>query len=96
MENGIMVYALETCSKCQELRNGLDEENIQYQYINIDKNNELGDRLEGIYRCTSYPIVLINKVKPIILLSYTSLPITSNIKIYNSIAELIQMIKTIK
>ena len=91
-----MVYALETCNKCQELKNGLDIENIQYQYINISRNDKLGDKLEEVYKCTSYPMVLINNIEPIMLLPYTSLPITPNIKIYNSIAELIQMIKKIK
>lgn len=92
MGNGIMVYALETCDKCNALRNGLDENNIQYQYINISKNNELGDKLENVYKCTSYPMVLVNKIEPIMFLPYTSLPINPRIKIYNSITELIQIL----
>jgi glutaredoxin len=93
MGNGIIVYALETCDKCNTLRDKLNQNGIQYQYINIDKNNELGDKLEDVYKCTSYPMVLINKVGYTMFLPYTSLPITPNIKIYNSIAELIEMIK---
>ncbi len=96
MGSGIMVYALETCDKCNQLKNELDKNGIPHHYVNISKNDKLGDRLEGMYRCTSYPMVLINKVEPIMLLSSTSLPITPNIKIYNSIPELIQIINQLK
>lgn len=89
MGNGIMVYALETCDKCNTLRDGLDRNGIQYQYINISRNDKLGDKLEDVYKCTSYPMVLNNNI---MFLPYTSLPITSNIKIYNSITELIQIL----
>ena len=84
-----MVYALETCDKCNILRDGLDRNGIQYQYININKNDKLGDKLEEVYKCTSYPMVL---NKSIMFLPYTSLPINPNIKIYNSITELIQIL----
>lgn len=84
-----MVYALETCDKCNTLRDGLDKNGIQYQYINISRNDKLGDKLEDVYKCTSYPMVLNNNI---MFLPYTSLPITSNIKIYNSITELIQIL----
>lgn len=84
-----MVYALETCDKCNTLRDGLDRNGIQYQYINISRNDKLGDKLEDVYKCTSYPMVLNNNI---MFLPYTSLPITSNIKIYNSITELIQIL----
>lgn len=93
MESVIRVFALETCDKCKELKNGLDKNNIQYQYINISKNDKLGDKLEEVYKCTSYPMVLKNDI---IFLPYTSLPITSNIKIYNSITELVNLINKIK
>lgn len=96
MGNGIMVYALETCDKCSTLRDGLDKNGIQYQYINISRNNELGDKLESVYKCTSYPMVLVNKIEPIMFLPYTSLLITPHIKLYNSIAELLQILKQLK
>ena len=89
MGDEIMVYALETCNRCNELRSKLDENDIQYQYINISKNNRLGDKLEEIYKCSSYPMVL---SKAIIFLPYTSLSINPNIKTYNSIAELVQIL----
>lgn len=85
-----MVYGLETCSICSILREELERNNIQYYYINISKNDKLGDKLEEIYKCTSYPMVL-NKTT--MLLPYTSLPNNPNIKIFNSIAELIQILK---
>lgn len=89
MGNEIRVYALETCDKCQQLKDELDRNGIKYQYINISKNDKLGDKLEEVYKCTSYPMVL---NKSIMLLPYTSLPINPNIKIYNSITELIQIL----
>jgi glutaredoxin len=89
MENGIMVYALETCGECNMLINELNIKNIQYQYINISRNDKLGDKLEEIYKCTSYPMVLSNNI---MFLPYTSLPINPGIKIYNSITELIQLL----
>lgn len=89
MGNGIMVYALETCDKCNILRDELDKNGIQYQYINISRNNKLGDKLEEVYKCTSYPMVLSNNI---MFLPYTSLPINPGIRIYNSITELIQIL----
>lgn len=89
MENGIMVYALETCDKCKMLNDGLDRNGIKYHYIDVSKNDILGDKLEEVYECTSYPMVLKDNI---MFLPYTSLPITPNIKIYNSIAELIQLL----
>ena len=90
MGNGIMVYALETCDKCNMLKDELDRNGIQYQYINISRNNALGDKLEDVYQCTSYPMVL---NKSIMFLPYTSLPNNPNIKIFNSITELVQILK---
>jgi glutaredoxin len=90
MGNGIIVFALETCDKCNMLKDELDKNSIQYQYINISKNNTLGDKLEDVYKCTSYPMIISNDI---MFLPYTSLPITPNIKIYNSIAELLQILK---
>ena len=89
MGNGIMVYALETCDKCNMLKNGLDRNGIQYQYINISRNDKLGDKLEEVYKCTSYPMVLKNDI---MFLPYTSLPINPGIRIYDSIDELIQLL----
>ena len=89
MENDIMVYALETCGECNMLINELDRKGIQYQYINISRNDKLGDKLEEVYKCTSYPMVLSNNI---MFLPYTSLPINPGIKIYNSITELIQIL----
>jgi glutaredoxin len=89
MGNGIMVYALEACDKCNMLKDELDRNDIQYQYINISRNNALGDKLEEIYQCTSYPMVLSNNI---MFLSYTSLPINPGIRIFNSIAELVQIL----
>jgi glutaredoxin len=89
MGNDIMVYALETCDKCNMLKDELDRNGIQYQYINISRNNTLGDKLEEVYKCTSYPMVL---SKSIMFLPYTSLPINPGIKIYNSITELVKIL----
>ena len=84
-----MIYALETCSECNTLINELHKNGIQYQYINISRNDKLGDKLEEVYKCTSYPMVLSNNI---MFLPYTSLPINPGIKIYNSITELIQLL----
>ena len=40
MGDEIRVYALETCDRCQQLKNELDRNGIQYQYINISKNSD--------------------------------------------------------
>jgi glutaredoxin len=90
MGNGIIVFALETCDKCNMLKDELDKNSIQYQYINISKNNTLGDKLEDVYKCTSYPMIISNDI---MFLPYTSLPINPGIEIYNSIAELLQILK---
>jgi glutaredoxin len=87
MGNDIMVYALETCDKCNMLKNELDRNGIQYQYINISRMDKLGDKLEEVYQCDSYPMVLSNNI---MYLPYTSLPINPGIRIVNSITELVQ------
>ena len=86
---GITLYTLETCDKCKVLINGLDRNGIMYKNVNISNNDKLGDTLEHTFKCTSYPIILKDGI---MFLPYTSLPITPDIKIYNSIAELIQLL----
>jgi glutaredoxin len=85
----ITLYTLEMCNRCNEIKDELDKRGIRYQNINISNNDRLGDTLEDVYKCSSYPMVLKNNI---MFLPYTSLPITPNIKIYNSIAELIQLL----
>jgi len=89
MENVITVFALETCDKCNQLKGELDRNGIQYHYVNVSKNDQLGDILEETYKCTSYPIVAKGAIT---FLPYTSLSNTRNIKIFNSIDELIKML----
>lgn len=90
----IEMFTLQGCEHCEMLKHGLEISGIPYTDHDITNNYFLGDRLEEIYQCESYPMVVLKSTPQIVWLPESSLLPSSNIKIYNSIPELIQNIKS--
>jgi glutaredoxin len=94
----IWAYTLEDCDVCHSLISKLNAENIEFRNINISGHSLLGDKIEGMYRCYTYPIIIIENIKnnqQIVWLPETSLLPSQHIRIYHSISELINNIKQI-
>lgn len=80
MEFEITIFTLENCVICNFLKGELEERGRKYEEIKIDKNEELGNTLEQIYKTSIYPIIFLKEKrtqKEIILLRETDLE-TSN------------------
>lgn len=94
----IWTYTLEDCDTCHSLIDKLSAEDIEHRDINISVHSLLGDKIEGMYKCYKYPIVILENIEnndQRVWLPETSLLPSSNIHIYYSISELINNIKQI-
>jgi glutaredoxin len=92
----MVVYGIEGCDYCRELKNGLGVMNIPFTYINISDNEELGDRIEEVYKCLVYPMVSLrqNKIpQQITWLPETSLLHSTSIRVFDTINQLLINIK---
>jgi glutaredoxin len=89
----IKIYTLEDCDYCNELKIQLQQHGLTYIEFNISNNNILGDQIEYLFKCERYPMVILKE--DILLLPESSLN-TSNIYLYNSIPELINLILKLK
>lgn len=90
----IIAFTIEGCRYCEELEKGLDKEGIKYRNIDVSRNSEIGDMIESTYKCTKYPMVIFNSPNySIIWLSETRLLLSSNIRIYDNINQIIKEIK---
>ena len=89
------IFTLSGCEYCEELERGLKLSNIPYININITNNNFLGDKLEEIYQCDSYPMIILKEPTSKVWLPNTSLLPSPNIEIYNSIPQLLKKINQI-
>ena len=91
----MIVYGLEDCEYCSELKRGLEIMNIPFTYINISANEELGDKIEEIYKCPVYPMVALNYPQQITWLPGTFLLPSDSIRTFDTIKELLTNIKEI-
>ena len=89
----MVIYGIEGCEYCNELRDGLGIMNIPFTYTNISANEELGDMVEDIYKCPVYPITILKYPQQIAWLSGTSLLHSPSIRIFDTIPELLINIK---
>jgi glutaredoxin len=92
----MVVYGIEGCGYCSELKNGLGVMNIPFTYINISDNEELGDRIEEVYKCPVYPMVSLRQDKipqQIAWLPGTSLLHSISIRVFDTINQLLINIK---
>lgn len=91
----MVVYGIEGCGYCRELKDGLGIMNIPFTYINISDNDELGDKIEDLFKCPVYPMVALNSPQKIVWLPGTSLLPSDSIRIFDTIQELLTNIKEI-
>ena len=90
----VIIFTIEGCRYCEELKNKLDKEEIGYRNVNISRNGGVGDMIESTYKCTKYPMVALHSVdRSIIWLPETELLSSINIKIYSNINQIIKEIK---
>jgi glutaredoxin len=85
----IKIYTLEHCDYCNELKQKLQQHGLTYSEYNISQNSLLGDQIEFLWKCEHYPMVLIGEDT---LLLPESKSNASNITLYNTISELINLI----
>lgn len=92
----MVIYGIEGCGYCNELRNGLGVMNIPFTYINISANEELGDRIEDLFKCPVYPMVTLRQDKipqQITWLPGTSLLYSTSIRVFDTINQVLINIK---
>lgn len=93
-EKEVMVFMVYGCRYCDMLKDGLDKNGIRYKGIDVGLDNGVGDIIESTYKCTKYPMVIFHKInRSLIWLPETELLPSPNVRIYNTIEQLIKEIK---
>jgi glutaredoxin len=93
-EKELIVFTLHGCKYCDKLKDGLDEKGIRYRNMDVSRNDDIGDMIESTYKCTKYPMVALHSPdRSIIWLPETDLLLSVNIKIYDTIKQLIKEIE---
>jgi glutaredoxin len=93
-EKEIITFTITGCRYCEELERGLDKEGIKYKNMDVSRNNDIGDIIEGTYKCTKYPMVVFHSPnRSLIWLPETNLLPSPNIRIYDNINQIIKEIK---
>lgn len=92
---GIRLLTLNDCDYCTWLKNELDNCGIVYNNINAEQFTDFADEIEDKFKTERYPIVFIDLgTKIITIVSETSLDITETLRTFNTIPELIGIIKS--
>jgi glutaredoxin len=93
-EVGVRVLTLSDCDYCIWLKSELDSCGIAYVDIDANKFNDFSDKVEQEYKTDRYPIVFIEtKQDTIIILGETELATTDKLRTFDTIPELVSMIK---
>jgi glutaredoxin len=86
------IFTLGGCEYCKQLKEGLDTLEIPYINIDVSNNPNLGYKIEQLYKCYSYPMVVLKEPYNYVWLPESSLLPSPNIKVYNNLYELIDEI----
>jgi len=95
----LIVYTLQNCHICQELKFRLNQLEINFLEIVIDDgsllNSKVGDNLQRVYKTESYPIILLkdNKVGYKQFISKTDLEEQKGLFIFQDIEDLLIKLK---
>jgi glutaredoxin len=93
-EVGVRVLTLSDCDYCIWLKSELDSCGIAYVDIDANKFDDFSDKVEQEYKTNRYPIVFIEtKHDTIIILGETELATTDKLRTFDTIPELVSMIK---
>ena len=69
----ISLVGINTCTTCSEVINIFKNKNIDFEYIDCDKNSDYCDKLEDITNTSKYPMILLydhNNLSEIIYRTY--------------------------
>lgn len=93
-EVGIRLLTLSDCDYCIWLKSELDAQGIAYVNIDANEFSDFSDEVEKKFKTNSYPIVFIDlKIKIITIVSETELETSDTLHTFNTIPELIGIIK---
>jgi glutaredoxin len=93
-EVGVRVLTLSDCDYCIWLKSELDSCGIAYVDIDANKFDDFSDKVEQEYKTNRYPIVFIEtKQDTIIILGETELATTDKLRTFDTIPELVSIIK---
>jgi len=93
-EVGVRVLTLSDCDYCIWLKSELDSCGIAYVDIDANKFDDFSDKVEQEYKTNRYPIVFIEtKQDTIVILGETELATTDKLRTFDTIPELVSMIK---
>ena len=93
-EVGVRVLTLSDCDYCMWLKSELDSCGIAYVDIDANKFDDFSNKVEQEYKTNRYPIVFIEtKQDTIIILGETELATTDKLRTFDTIPELVSMIK---
>jgi glutaredoxin len=88
----MVTFTLNGCEHCEHLERGLKSLNIPYTDIDVSNNPFLGDKIEHLYKCKSYPMIVLKEPQNIVWLPESSLLPSPSIRIYGTINELLENI----
>ncbi len=93
-EVGIRLLTLSWCDYCMWLKSELDEQGIAYDDIDADKFSDFADQIEQKFKTEDYPIVFIDLGdKVIIIVSKTELETSDTLLTFDTIPQLVGIIK---
>jgi glutaredoxin len=94
-EVGVRIVTLSDCDYCKWLKSELDGQGISYANIDADEHSEFADSIEKKFGVEHYPIVFIDTQSKIIaILSETNLETSDTLRTFDTIPELIGIIKS--
>lgn len=93
-EVGIRLMTLSDCDLCIWLKSELDAEGIAYDNIDAYQFSDFADQVEEKFKTEHYPIVFIDLGdKVITILSETKLETSETLRTFDTIPELVGIIK---
>lgn len=94
-EVGVRILTLSDCDYCIWLKNELDANEISYTNIDAEVFSDFSDEIEEKFKTESYPMVFIDLgSKIIVLVGETNLETSETLRTFDSIPELIGIIKS--
>ena len=94
-EVGVRVLTLSDCDYCIWLKSELDSCGISYVDIDANQHSDFSDEIEKKFGTDSYPMVFIEKDREVfIIVPETKLETSETLRTFNTIPELIGIIKS--
>ena len=91
---GIRLLTLSGCDYCDWLKSELDGCGIAYDNIDADQHSDFADMIEDKFKTDSYPIVFIEQDREVIIIvPETKLETSDTLRTFDTIPELVNIIK---